>query len=752
MNIKKKLNIPFILTLLIIATACIVFGLFHFRTQSIEIETANVEETLKEEALKNKIQIQKKFNALVDSLQYLATTLDEDFLDHSLTQIRLKSVKNLSTFNAVAVADTKGNVVDSSGEKKLNVSKREYFQKSIKGEVCISEIIDSSLLDGKTIQVISVPISHQDKIIGIAFGIFDIQSLSKNIDSMQVGNSYSQIVDSNGKYITITEEKNEIRHSNNLWDDLKSYQFIENSSQNIKEDMKKEQSGYLSFRYNKESRISYYTPLGINDWYIFSTLDYQVLNQHISSINNLTYILFIFIGIGFALILGIIIYLSRQSKQALLQVHQKTKYNEELLKITIAESKITVFEYNQKTNQIQFKGEKNDQFPLKDIDHVPQSIYDSQQLALSSYEDCQKLFQDIHKQPSAQADLEFIIDDKTYWYHVFMKNIYDYNDHIINTFGYLENIQEQYEQRKEAEENERIQAKLIADAFITCKINLTQGMVHESNQVTLQEPIPYQTYLRDTIVPYINSDYQNNALSHMTIAYLLQEHKMGRDTVEMTFQMKSDDHYIWVSCIYHILGDYPDQNIYALMMINNIDEQKRKELELKEQSEKDGLTGLYNARTLKTKVNDYLQSIESLYNYHIFILLDLDNFKRINDTFGHMYGDQVLKDVSQILKKKFRNYDIIARLGGDEFVVMLLDVKDKKAIMHTYEKLVSDLRLTYTKDGISITVSASLGISIAPEHGQTFDELYHKADIALYTVKNKNKNGYAIYGTTDTDS
>ena len=127
------------------------------------------------------------------------------------------------------------------------------------------------------------------------------------------------------------------------------------------------------------------------------------------------------------------------------------------------------------------------------------------------------------------------------------------------------------------------------------------------------------------------------------------------------------------------------------------------------------------------------------------MLMDLDCFKQINDTFGHQYGDQVLKDVSQTLTKTFRHNDLIGRMGGDEFAIMILNVSDFSVIEHTVQQLLKELHKSYEQNGKTVEVSASLGIVTAPEHGTTFEELYQKSDQMLYEVKRSVKNGYRLY-------
>ena len=148
---------------------------------------------------------------------------------------------------------------------------------------------------------------------------------------------------------------------------------------------------------------------------------------------------------------------------------------------------------------------------------------------------------------------------------------------------------------------------------------------------------------------------------------------------------------------------------------------------------------------MKIKVDQLLKAPWIIEGNHIFMLMDLDCFKQVNDTFGHQYGDQVLKEVSDTLKKTFRQSDLLCRMGGDEFAIMILNVSSFSAVEHVIQELLEHLHKIYEQEGKTVEVSASLGIVCAPQHGITFEELYKKSDQMLYEVKRSTKNGYRVY-------
>ncbi len=124
--------------------------------------------------------------------------------------------------------------------------------------------------------------------------------------------------------------------------------------------------------------------------------------------------------------------------------------------------------------------------------------------------------------------------------------------------------------------------------------------------------------------------------------------------------------------------------------------------------------------------------------------MDLDNFKYLNDSFGHLEGDRYLKRIGEILIGMFRKDDLIGRMGGDEFIIYLKNCPSEEFIQRKANEIlqrISDAKL----EGIDYQGGASLGIAIAPMHGTTFRELYDASDRALYLAKRSGKNKYALY-------
>jgi diguanylate cyclase (GGDEF)-like protein/PAS domain S-box-containing protein len=180
----------------------------------------------------------------------------------------------------------------------------------------------------------------------------------------------------------------------------------------------------------------------------------------------------------------------------------------------------------------------------------------------------------------------------------------------------------------------------------------------------------------------------------------------------------------------------------------DITERKKMMDALIEANKRDPLTNLYNHQSTKYYVEKFLQQPDSASRTRLqaFLMLDIDNFKHFNDILGHATGDAVLKEVSETISKLLRSGDIFGRVGGDEFVILLKNFPSVAKIKDKAAEICDQFANTYFGDKKhNIKISVSIGISIFDRDGKTYSELFEKADKALYAVKSRGKNGFALY-------
>jgi diguanylate cyclase len=157
------------------------------------------------------------------------------------------------------------------------------------------------------------------------------------------------------------------------------------------------------------------------------------------------------------------------------------------------------------------------------------------------------------------------------------------------------------------------------------------------------------------------------------------------------------------------------------------------------------LTGLYNRIHFEKVLKEKISESDRYHNLITLMFIDIDNFKNINDHFGHHVGDLLLREFASRLKKCIRLEDFAARLGGDEFVIVFTHLDDEKTAGDVANKIVNAVAETYHLDQHDIRVSASIGIAFYPYPGVNYHTLIQNADIAMYHAKSKGKSNYQFY-------
>jgi diguanylate cyclase (GGDEF)-like protein/PAS domain S-box-containing protein len=201
----------------------------------------------------------------------------------------------------------------------------------------------------------------------------------------------------------------------------------------------------------------------------------------------------------------------------------------------------------------------------------------------------------------------------------------------------------------------------------------------------------------------------------------------------------------WVHCIFSPAGNQHHSNTVEGVMYD-VTQRKKAEERTRELAEKDSLTGLANRQSAEVILNQLISQSAIMKKNFSIMMIDLDRFKHINDTYGHDAGDQVLRIIADRLRKQVRDTDMVARLGGDEFFILLKEtdnpIVEKRIALQILEAQTTPIEV---QPGIYEKIGLSIGIAHYPEHGDNETTLRKHADQALYSVKRRGKNSYALY-------
>lgn len=240
----------------------------------------------------------------------------------------------------------------------------------------------------------------------------------------------------------------------------------------------------------------------------------------------------------------------------------------------------------------------------------------------------------------------------------------------------------------------------------------------------------------------IKKEHREAVWSVLARENILHEYRNGNTTLRHDFMMCLDGgEYRWTRVVIHSYAWEDDGSIRMFAYFRNIDAEKRRHLQMEKQAQKDSLTNMYNKAATQRMIEQMLLAANG--KMHAFFIFDIDDFKQINDRYGHAFGDVAIVTFAQILKRNFRDQDVVGRIGGDEFVAFV-PVPDENWVHNKACLISAALNAEVCSDNCTCSFSSSIGVAIAPKDGTDFETLYKKADAALYATKKSGKNGFTV--------
>ncbi len=225
--------------------------------------------------------------------------------------------------------------------------------------------------------------------------------------------------------------------------------------------------------------------------------------------------------------------------------------------------------------------------------------------------------------------------------------------------------------------------------------------------------------------------------------YIKEIFNNGRRDIVMEYRRILPNGKIrWVQDIIKFLVNPENNHLSVALISRDIDNRKKKEAALLKAAQTDEMTGVLNRAAITKKITTFLGT-EGINTSHALFMIDVDNFKALNDTLGHQEGDRLLIDLVNAVKACFRNTDLIGRVGGDEFFILMKHCPARYIAEYKASALMSavgNVCSAYKK----YDVSASVGISIYPTDGTSLSELYKNADDALYYAKQHGKHTFVF--------
>ena len=433
-------------------------------------------------------------------------------------------------------------------------------------------------------------------------------------------------------------------------------------------------------------------------------------------------------------------------------MEERLHISEEEYRIAVAQSEKYILRYDIQTRMIYLQTQTAEFFGLEEtVKNVPESIIEMGMIAPESMESYRSFYEAMQNgQPVGKTvvRMKTTKSDQFSWYEGSFTTIYDNSgkpQHGVVSFGDITQAREKelaYERFRQ--EREMLPKEQVATFDCNLTADTTEfmgGSLLDSNDIEMG--FDQRT---ETRAKYIHPDDRARYSALMNREGLLMAFDHGISSFSLEYRrIIKDQDYHWVRNELQLV-QYPDsQEIKAFVVVRDINAEKLKQLEMKELSQTDPLTHALNRTALSERVEQLLNN-SGPQESHAFFMIDLDNFKKVNDTFGHIKGDELLAAFVSHTKVMLREGDIVGRIGGDEFFICLKDVPSRLVVEKRAISLCNTEKLN---EKLGVPISISIGISIYPQDGSSFKELYGKADAAMYNAKRSGKDRYKFFSKSE---
>lgn len=663
-------------------------------------------------------------------LESLATTISrfDQYENEELMDI-LAQFGNHHDNCRVSIADPLGRTYEKDREE-VSIVDRDYFKSALKGGRIISDLIKSRVTGEYSI-VFAVPVYREGKAVGVLRTVYQNIQLNRllHVSGMDAQeNAY--IVQRDG---TIALSMNGELCGENIEAALGTGTAQDKIDQ-IHYNMGKTAVGNLAFEVDDFLYYCNYAPVPGGKWYLFNISSASKLGEYTSK-STVTGMLFMGKMVVLFLIImgGILCYLYFNNKQM--------RKLANLLENVSSHAPGGMFRYDPKSMQLSFinnglyqmLGCREEDFKENYHNNYLELVYD---------QDRQMVLENIEKMIPDRKSFKMrfrlnSLSSPAYWVQQ-VSNIFE-EDGELHVYGILVDIAEYKAFEDELSFNNQ-RYKIIVNQMESCFVEYD---VHDMRVLVMQNfeeifgrMLKMEIESEDGKEFVYEEDWNMIKDNFKKVLYGEKPYEECEARIK-----KGDETYLWCLIRFYSMVDENGAISRLICKINNIDKLKRRSIELESKVQKDPMTGLYNKSVSKKLIEDHLESapddIQGLF------VLDIDNFKGINDTYGHHNGDRVLNMMAQTLHNLFRKSDVVGRIGGDEFIVCMKDCYNEEYAMKKAGQLSHDFAEITAEANLAAT--CSIGVALYPKHGKDWDELFEKADIALYQAKRCGKNQYAVY-------
>ncbi|MEG0108645.1 MAG: diguanylate cyclase [Lachnospiraceae bacterium] len=434
------------------------------------------------------------------------------------------------------------------------------------------------------------------------------------------------------------------------------------------------------------------------------------------------------------------------------KVELDLKVEEERYRIAMQSTEDIIIDYDMKNHSIYHSSKAKEIYGVPEIlDHMPQHILNLGVVLQESKNEYLKIFQQLEEGAAKSSGVIQVktVDSRILWNRLTFTAIFDDEGNTIRAIGILQDITREKNAEIQCRRETRYLELTGKEGTSYYEADLTHHQFISGHEEVVKAYCNKQTDDFDTVVELLirykvyEAD-RERMREYTSRKSLIRNYDAGILQTSMEYRRIKEGEITWAECAIQCFFEPETKSLHCVGYIRNINEMKQRELFLQKKAERDLLTGLYNKVTTEQLIKEKILISKGM-TQGAFLLIDLDDFKNINDTLGHAFGDAVLSEVSHGLSSMFDEEDVVGRIGGDEFVAYMDRAGNEQAVVEKAQQIASMFERMYTGMNHNYKITGTIGIALFPQHGNSFEELYKNADYALYSGKREGKHTFTVY-------
>ena len=727
------------LTVMLLFACGLAASLWHFGWQSSRSTRETSFMYLTQEAVQCAETFRSQLNEKVTTLEIIADYLSTQKALACDESLHFASIASHHTYLNVRIVTPQGIARNLDGEE-VNIADRSYFLRALEGKTVISSLL-TSRFDGSKVFVIAVPIKRAGQPVGVLTGSVPADALHNTLDLTSFGGrGFITIIESDGN-IVLKSETSPLPAAEHFF--LTGFLSDEEREgiARMRRDMQLGHSGTLRYSIQNNPYDTSYVPVGINDWYVLSMVPGSVIDRRLEEDRDRALWLSLKIVVLF---LGVFVYIYRVRRRYDRNLQQK---HNELQAITDnvvggvlksdTDASFTL-EY-MSSGYLDIMGCTREVFARLYGDRLLNTVLD---------EDRARVETEIREQmlKGRTLHLEYrsrTADGRTVWFYYRGRLVREGDKRWCYAIAFDATLQHETMAREKLA-NQRYRFIMDQNAMVIFEWDIQDGSLSISaGWLKLVGDKSGVFREKDELLARVYPSDRRE------LKHLFRRLAAGGERGSCEIRMAFAENYTWYRVEAGTLFDSGGKPFKVMGLLIDINSQKQLELTLRDRADRDSGTGLYNKETTRRLVEKVLWGDGRTTAPCALLIVDLDNFKLVNDTQGHAAGDTVIRQVAEILRRQFRQSDIVGRIGGDEFAICVPGLGNREFLTRKVTALHEQIASTFAS--FPMEISVSIGVAISPDDDTTFSGLYRKADGALYRSKRDGKGRLSFFAKTGTE-